>query len=243
MYIQKSMHHARQESIQSTLFPVKHAHPHMPFFSSWFRLLSNLKVPQHYPDQGTNHFSSPPPENCRLNTENYRRWRFRTGQVLMSDVISLRFESRLRAPAEAVWSWLTSVRGIRAEMWPWLFMTVPKGLRSIEDIEIRPGQRMFRSYVFLFGVLPIDYSDMTLLELKPGEGLLEESPMGSMKLWRHKRYIEPCPTDPDMVMLVDELAFQPRLARRLTAWFIRRVFNHRHKVLRARLSTGQEHKS
>lgn len=154
---------------------------------------------------------------------------------VMSEVISLRFESNLYEPAERVWEWITSVKGIRAEMWPYFVMTVPKSIRSLNDLQIKPGVRMFRSYVLLFGILPIDYSDMTLLELTAGRGFIEQSPMGSMKLWRHERRIAPSLSEPGAVSLVDQITFQPRLANRLVGWFIRRVFIHRHKVLKANL--------
>lgn len=153
----------------------------------------------------------------------------------MSDVITLRFESELHAPAERIWEWITSVQGIRAEMWPFLRMTVPKGIRSLHDVQIVPGTRMFRSHVFLFGFLPIDYSDMTLLELRSGQGFTEQSPMGSMRLWRHERNILPCPPDSGAVLLVDQLTLKPRMARRLVGWFIRHLFTHRHNILRANL--------
>ena len=154
----------------------------------------------------------------------------------MKKAISLRFASRLHAPPELVWEWITSLKGISAEMWPFFRMTTPKGIRSLSDLQIKPGVRMFRSYVFLFGVLPIDYSDMTLVELDSGSGFVEQSPMGSMKLWRHERRIVPYPSDPSAVLLVDQLTFRPRIARRLVEWFIRKVFTHRHKVLRANLN-------
>jgi len=157
----------------------------------------------------------------------------------MPDTISLRFESELHAPPERIWEWITSIRGISAEMWPFFRMTVPRGVLSLNDVDIRPGVRMFRSHVFLFGVLPIDYSDMTLVELTIGKGFIEQSPMGSMKLWRHERQIVPCPSDPDTVLLVDLLTFRPRMARRLVGWFIRRVFVHRHEVLKANLGGVQ----
>ena len=156
----------------------------------------------------------------------------------MSDAISLRFESKLRAPAGRVWEWITSVEGISAEMWPFLRMTTPKGIRSLRDLQIRPGAPMFRSYVFLFGILPIDYSDMTLAELSAGQGFIEQSPMGSMKLWRHQRRIVPCPADPSAVLLVDQLTISPRMARRFVGWFIRRVFTHRHEVIKRNLGSA-----
>jgi ligand-binding SRPBCC domain-containing protein len=158
----------------------------------------------------------------------------------MNDTISLRFESRLPAPTERVWEWITSVKGISAEMWPLLRMTVPKDIRSLADVRIQPGVPLFRSYVLLFGFLPVDYSDMTLLELEPGSGFVEQSPMGSMKLWRHERHIVPCPSDPAAVLLVDQLTFQPRMMSRVAGWFVRRLFVHRHKVLRANLGGARQ---
>ena len=156
----------------------------------------------------------------------------------MAEPISLRFESTLFAPRERVWEWITSVQGILAEMWPLFRMTVPGGVRNLADVRVAPGTRLFRSYVFLFGVLPIDYSDLTLLELTPGQGFLEQSPMGSMKLWRHERRILPCPTDRAAVVLVDQLTFEPRWATAVVHWFIRRAFEHRHRVLRAHFGAG-----
>lgn len=154
----------------------------------------------------------------------------------MSETISIRFESKLRAPTERVWEWITSVEGISAEMRPFFRMTTPKQMQSLADVRVQSGTRMFRSYVFLFGFLPIDYSDMTLVQLNPGVGFVEQSPMGSMKLWRHERYIASCDSEPEAVLLVDQLTFQPRMASGLVGWFIRRVFTHRHKVLREKLN-------
>ncbi|WP_266160095.1 hypothetical protein [Dyella silvatica] len=150
--------------------------------------------------------------------------------------MSLRFESRLHVPAEQVWAWITSVPGISAEMWPFFRMTTPKGLLSLSDRQLTLGVPMFRSYLLLLGVLPVDYSELTLLELHEGRGFVEQSAMASMKLWRHERSIEACRFDPAAVLLIDRLTFQPRMAKRWVGWFVRQFFNHRHKVLRARLN-------
>jgi hypothetical protein len=80
---------------------------------------------------------------------------------------------------------------------------------------------------------------MTLLELRSGQGFVEQSPMGSMKLWRHERSIVPCTAESGAVLLVDQLTFQPRMAKRLVVWFIGRVFSHRHTVLREHLGGAQ----
>lgn len=151
----------------------------------------------------------------------------------MSEPVSLRFESRLAASPECVWQWVTSVEGITAELRPWLRMTAPRHVSSLADLEMVTGKPLFRSRVFLFGILPIDHSDLTLLEFDAGHGFIEQSPMASMRLWRHERTLHPAPQGG--VVLVDQLTFQPRLARALVAAFIRRVFTHRHRVLRKRL--------
>ncbi len=160
------------------------------------------------------------------------------GDTQISGPISLKFESKLSAPRERVWEWITSLEGISAEMWPFFLMTAPKQIRSIEDVGVKLGTPLFRSYVFLFGFLPIDYSDLTLIELQRGQGFVEQSHMGSMKLWRHERRILSDPSEPSAVLLVDNLTFQPRLARGVVSWFIRRVFEHRHAILRANLGAA-----
>ncbi len=151
---------------------------------------------------------------------------------MRSSPIILEFSSELAVPPPEVWRWMTSVQGITAEMMPIMKMTVPKHIRDISQTDVQPGQRLFRSYIFLFGFLPFDYSDLTLTEINPGVGFVEESPMGSMKRWRHERTLEAIPIG---TRLTDRLTFEPRLARGLTRWFVRRFFEHRHKVLRTRL--------
>lgn len=153
----------------------------------------------------------------------------------MNDDLVMRFESILSAPMEQVWDWITSVKGISAEMRPFLRMTAPRHIRSLADTQIELGSPLFRSYIFLFGIIPIDYSEITLVKFNQGRGFVEQSPMGSMKLWRHERQIVPCPSRPDAVLLIDQLTFRPRFARGLTRGFIRRVFTHRHRVLRENL--------
>src|SRR5581483_7940017 len=141
----------------------------------------------------------------------------------MGDV-ELVFRSRLRAPRARVWDWMTSVDGISRELWPIMKMTVPRHLARIDDVRIEPGKRLFRSWVLLFGVVPVDRSDLTLVSLDPGTGFLEESPMLSMSLWRHRRTLE---AEGDATVLTDRLTFRPRFATPLVRWLIGTVFRHR----------------
>ena len=147
--------------------------------------------------------------------------------------VEFTFESEVTASSADAWGCITSLKGISAEMWPYLRMTVPPGAESIKDLEITPGKMLFHSRIYLFGFLPIDHSDLTLIEIRDGEGFVEESPMGSMKLWRHDRRVV---TTANGSRIIDYLTFEPRWVKGVTAWFIHTVFQHRHKVIRRRLN-------
>lgn len=147
-------------------------------------------------------------------------------------IFDLSFESEVSASPKKVWEWITSLKGISTEMWPYFRMTAPKGFDSIEHWNIILGQPLFHSKVFLFGFLPIDYSDITLIEIEKGSGFIEQSPMGSMKLWRHERRIISTVTG---CKIIDHLTFEPKMASSFVGWFIRTVFQHRHSVLRKNL--------
>lgn len=143
--------------------------------------------------------------------------------------VQLTFRSALGAPPERVWRWITSVDGISRELWPLLKMTTPRGVADIRNVPLQSGRALFRSWVLLFGVVPIDRSELTLLSLDEGRGFVEQSPMLSMRLWRHERTVD---AEGAGSRLTDVLTFEPRFATPLVAWFIRTVFTHRHAVLR-----------
>lgn len=146
----------------------------------------------------------------------------------------LQFQSNLRAAPSEVWAWITSLEGISAETAPLFRMSAPAGISRLQDVDVVPGRPLFRSRIYLAGFLPVDYSDLTLLALEEGKGFVEQSPMGSMRLWRHERRIEPGPGGQGSV-LTDTLTFEPRYAHALVAWFIKRVFVHRHRVLQQKM--------
>ena len=153
----------------------------------------------------------------------------RLGEVVST---TLSFESTLAAGPEKVWAWITSFDGISKEMAPILQMSTPKGVRDIASISFEPGVPMFRSWISLGGILPIDFSDLTLLSLTPGVGFVEQSRMGSMRLWRHERAI--CAVGSGC-RVTDTLTIQPRFGGRLAVAFVRKFFTHRHNMLRKHL--------
>jgi hypothetical protein len=99
--------------------------------------------------------------------------------------IRLEFSSRLAAPTDEVWKWITSWKSISTEILPYFRKMAPNSVTSIDDLNVVPGTPLFRSRMYLFGIIPTDHSDVTLLELDKCRGFVEQSPLGSMTLWHH----------------------------------------------------------
>src|SRR4051794_16781987 len=111
-------------------------------------------------------------------------------------------------------------------------MTVPGG-GDIDLDSIEVGRPIGRSWVLLFGLIPIDYDEINVVELESGRGFVERSRMLSQRAWEHARTIEPVAGGS---MIIDRVAWEPRLpipARALRPLF-ESIFRHRHRRLRRR---------
>lgn len=148
---------------------------------------------------------------------------------------NLKFSTQLAASPSRVWEWMTSFDGISKEMAPYLHMSKPKGVTDLRSVNFQPGKPMFRSWISLFRLIPFDYSDLTLISLEEGVGFVEQSPMGSMRSWRHVRQLAPTG---DGCVLTDELTFEPRIAGWLSCRIVRAFFSHRHRMLARYLGTS-----
>jgi ligand-binding SRPBCC domain-containing protein len=141
--------------------------------------------------------------------------------------------SRLDANSATVWSRITTAEGVNDELRPFLRMTAPSVLREHGLSQAVLGERLCRSWVLLFGALPVDYDDITLERIDPPHSFLERSAMLSQRLWEHERTLEDTPNG---CLLTDRIRYEPRmpipdvLLRTLYA----RIFAHRHRRLRAR---------
>jgi len=141
--------------------------------------------------------------------------------------------SRLDAAPDAVWEAVTSLEGINDEFGGWLRMTAPPAVRDAGLGGVEVGRRVCRSWILLFGLIPIDYDDITLVSLDPPRGFHERSTMMSMRVWEHKRTIEP---DGTGCVVTDAISYEPRIP-----WpdafmrpVYRLVFRLRHHRLRKR---------
>jgi len=105
-------------------------------------------------------------------------------------------------------------------------MTHPSGVSDITVRFVSAGQPLYNSWMLLFGFIPIDISILTMASINKGEGFVEKSPMYSMKTWRHKRTLVTVGAN---TKIVDELEFEPRFFPSVTAWFITKIFQLRHR--------------
>src|SRR3954465_245170 len=95
---------------------------------------------------------------------------------------SIEVSSRLDAAPEEVWSRIATADGINDELRPLMRMTVPGG-GDIDLDSIEAGRPVGRSWVLLFGLIPIDYDEINVVELESGRGFVERSRMLSQRAW------------------------------------------------------------
>lgn len=152
----------------------------------------------------------------------------------------IELSSVLDAQADVVWRRVTGFAGINDELMPLMRMTSPARWRghSIEDAPT--GERVFRSWLLLLGVVPIDYDDICIAEIGPGHRFLERSEMMSASVWEHERTV----TDlaEGSCRITDRVRFVPRRAivGPVLRWFVPRLFAHRHRRLRRRFAGSPE---
>lgn len=145
------------------------------------------------------------------------------------------FTSVLNAPARVVWRQATDLAAVNDELWPLLRMTAPPGVRRLDPANVTPGVRLFRSWLLLGGVVPVEYDDLVLVELVEGR-FLERSSMLTARVWEHERTVEPATAGSSR--LVDRVTFVPRTEafRPVLALVVPLVFRHRHRRLARRFA-------
>ena len=98
-----------------------------------------------------------------------------------------------------------------------------------------PGVALGRSWILVLGVIPIDYDDLTIVELEPLR-FLERSRLFSAPVWELERSVVDTAGG---CSLHDRVAFEPRsIAQRIPGGVALRraivgaIFTHRHRRLR-----------
>jgi ligand-binding SRPBCC domain-containing protein len=138
--------------------------------------------------------------------------------------------SVVAASPAAVWARVSTMEGVNAELAPLARMTYPRQLARLDPAIVPLGRRVFRSWILLFGVLPVDFDDLVLTRVEPGHGFLESSSLLSQRRWIHERTLEPVAGG---CRVTDRIGFEPRVpfAGRLFLAVFRFFFRHRHRRL------------
>ena len=143
---------------------------------------------------------------------------------------SFEISSSLSVSPEAFWAQFTLAE-VNRELAPWVRMTAPPAWRSVPLRQWPEGQRLFRSWILLFGVLPVDLHALYLHRITPGVGFEERSRSAMNRRWDHTRRTEPTPRGS---RLIDRVEYESRLP--LTgALFLpiyKAIFASRHRYLR-----------
>ncbi len=156
----------------------------------------------------------------------------------MSASYSFTFRTPLRASAEQVWAHASTFAGVNRELWPLVSMTFPPGMGRIALSAFPVGRTAFRSWILLFGLMPVDFDDIMLVELEPGRGFHEVSRTSSLRQWRHRRTVTPAG---EGCVVEDEITLVPRWRWNgwLLAWIYQRIFELRHRSLRRLFGAGR----
>lgn len=152
-------------------------------------------------------------------------------------VIRYAISTDVDCSAQAAWAHVSSVEGIAAELAPVLRMTFPPEITELDETSVPLHQRLCRSWILLGGVLPIEYDDVTLVELEPGRRFLEASQTLTLSHWGHERIVEARGSKAritDRLSAIPRLPLPPALIRTIVA----ALFQHRHRRLREILGGG-----
>jgi hypothetical protein len=140
--------------------------------------------------------------------------------------------SNLAAEPEVLWRHAVSPSGVNRELRPLLRMTFPSGIGDL-TASWQPGERLFRSWLLLACVVPVEYDDVVFEEVEPGRRFLERSALLTQRVWEHERIIEPVSRG---CRVTDRVRFVPRLPwlAALYGSVFKAVFRWRHRNLRKR---------
>lgn len=122
--------------------------------------------------------------------------------------------------------------GVNDELHPFIRMTSPRAQDTL-PAEV-DGSVIFKSWLLLFGVVPLDRHALALTSVHEGVGFVEESSSWLQRRWRHERTLTS--TEPGGCTIKDRLVFEPRLRlfRPVVSAVVEQLFAHRHRRLAKR---------
>jgi hypothetical protein len=84
-------------------------------------------------------------------------------------------ESEINSTKEVLWQHITQMKNVNVELSPFMKMTYPKTMSEIGDREVPTNVVLFKSWILLFGFIPIDLHSLRLDRLDYGSAFYENS--------------------------------------------------------------------
>ncbi len=140
--------------------------------------------------------------------------------------------SQLRVTPDEFWA-AQSMATVNFELGPWIHMTAPKAWQDMRLSTWRGQQALFKSWVLLLGLLPVDRHAFGSFDFDPRRGFVEKSSSWTNARWQHERSVTPVQTG---CVVQDTVTFTPRVpvAAPVLQAIYQLVFRHRHNNLAAR---------
>ncbi|HTD02496.1 hypothetical protein [Undibacterium sp.] len=124
----------------------------------------------------------------------------------------------------------TSMHSVNWELAPIVRMTAPAAWKDCSLDQWETGRLLFKSWIFLFGFIPVDLHAFRLQEIYPGVGFQERSWSWMNREWSHRRMVvahgHGC-TVTDQVAVVGRFPILSALLMPVYKF----VFRHRHRRL------------
>lgn len=146
-------------------------------------------------------------------------------------VIEIVRSSRLRAAPEEVWARVTTAEGIADEFRPLASMRFPGGNEGASLADLTVGEPAGRAWILLGGLIPVEYDDLVVEEVREPHFFRERSRLGSCRVWEHRRELEALPEG--RTRLTDTLRAEPRalVPPSVVRVMVGALFDHRHRRL------------
>jgi ligand-binding SRPBCC domain-containing protein len=142
---------------------------------------------------------------------------------------SFELQSELAIGAAEFWS-NASLESVNWELAPLVKMTAPREwqVRRISEWEV--GRELFRSWILLFGVLPVDRHAFRLRAIGPAFEFREASSSWINRRWNHDREVRASDAG---CTVIDRVMFETRVAllAPLAGAIYLMIFRHRHSRL------------
>jgi ligand-binding SRPBCC domain-containing protein len=144
-------------------------------------------------------------------------------------MLEFTIQSKLNAAPDKLWDNL-SMDAVNQELWPLVKMTVPEAWRHRPIARWETGRLLLKSWILLFGFIPVDRHSFYLAEIQSGIKFRERSYSWMNREWNHTRTI--AKTGPGCIVTDHiEVAGRIPLLTRFLFPVYKHIFRHRHRRL------------